>query len=271
MNVSIPIAIPRLRRPERFDASRWPKDFRVQEYRAGIMRIAEPYLPAGEGASLADHLAVDRALRLAEREHSRQCGIGFTNVLYSNDATAYSQQTWNGSELGILQGNNDQPALTPLYFSNSSGVPVKGKRIRFEAEGVLSISNNASQTVIFQLRLGASGLTTYSGGSVGVSKTITCTQNVSNQWWRLQADIRCDVPGVGTNNMTLTVHGYVWSPGGFASPFCYALEPTTPDTAAWSNAAFDDSIQNYFNLSVTGTNTAGNTITVKDLIITALN
>ncbi len=75
----------------------------------------------------------------------------------------------------------------------------------------------------------------------------------------------CRTVGTGTGNSTLSGAGYVQSPGGFASPFVYPLEPTTPDTATWTQT-FDNSLTYFINLSVTwSASSASNTITCKAL------
>ncbi len=65
-----------------------------------------------------------------------------------------------------------------------------------------------------------------------------------------------------------------WEPErstGFASPFTYAIEPTTPDTATWT-AVIDASLTYYLNVSVTwGTSSSSNTITLKQLLLYGLN
>lgn len=179
------------------------------------------------------------------------------------DFTAYSTST---SEASLISGLNVQPVIPANYFL-FQGASLRG--IRIEAQGVLSTTS--TPTIIFQVRTGTtSGATFLSGASVGVSAAITTASGVTNKWWRLQLDLICTVTGIGTGNATLAGAGYVASPGGFASPFVYALEPTTPDTATWTSV-FDASVSQYLNLSATwSASSSSNTITCKQLIVSAL-
>lgn len=180
------------------------------------------------------------------------------------DFTAFSTSASEGS---IIAGLNEQPTIPALFFYNKPG---KGRAVKILARGVLS--NTGTPTIIFQARLSSTvGTATLTGGSVGVSAAITTQSGVTNKWWELGLDLTCYTPGQGSGNCTVSGAGYVSCPGGFASPFIYALEPTTPDTATWTQT-LDASVSQYLNLSVTwSASSASNTITCKQLQVWGLN
>lgn len=190
----------------------------------------------------------------------------WTELLFSNraDYTAFNSSAAEGS---LLAGLNQQPVIPALFFDGNRGF---GKGVRLEAAGVLGTTS--TPTITFQVRLGTTVGSSYlSGTSAAVSAAITTQSGVSNKWWYLSLTLLCNTPGQGTGNTTLSGAGYVTSPGGFASPFTYALEPTTPDTATWT-VAVDDTVTQYINLSVTwSASSASNTITCKSLTLTGLN
>jgi len=209
---------------------------------------------------LADLLALQQA-RSLRREQESMSGLTqtyaesfFTGVNF----TAFSTSSAEGS----LLGGNLQPSIPPFTFDQ--GARGAGKCISFLARGVFS--NTSTPTLIFQWRLGTtSGSSFLSGASVGVSAAITTGSGVTNQWWESRLDLICTTPGIGAGNCTLQANGYVMSPGGFASPFVYALLPTTPPTGTWT-ATIDDSVTQFLNLSaVWSASSASNTITCKSL------
>ncbi len=128
------------------------------------------------------------------------------------------------------------------------------------------LGTTSTPTIIFQWRFGTtSGSSFLSGASVGVSVAITTGSGVTNQWWESWLDVICYTAGTGTGNTSLSCAGVVSCPGGFASPFSYALEPTTPPTATWS-AVIDNAVTQFVNLSVTwSASSASNTVTCKKL------
>ena len=215
-----------------------------------------------------DLLALEHARKLHRRLHAVRCGgvtQTWTELLYANtsDFGAYASSAVEGSLL--TPGPKTQPVIPATYFEKTIG-----RSISIVARGVLSVTG--TPTIIFQARLGTTqGSTFLSGTSVGVSAAITTIVGVTNKWWELRLDLTCDTIGQGTGNTILSGSGYVASPGGFASPFVYPLEPTTPDTATWT-ATIDDAITQYLNLSATwSANSASNTITVKQLLAYGLN
>jgi hypothetical protein len=190
----------------------------------------------------------------------------WTELLWVNtsDFTALASFT---AEASLLAGPNDQPVIPALFFHNKQG---KGRALTILARGILGATSTT--TYIFQARLGTTAGPTYlSGTSVGVSATITTASGPTNVWWELRLDLVCYTPGIGTGNTTLSGSGYVMSPAGFASPYVYPLEPTTPNTATWTST-IDESLTQYLNLSVTcGNSNASNTVTCKQLLVAGLN
>jgi hypothetical protein len=236
-----------------------------------------PSMPAAfrpyEAAALRNLPRVDPGLMLAQRTRRRMNRLRcsgttgtWTECMFNNGAD-YSAFNTSASEGSLLGGVNDQPVIPALFFFNRQG---KQRGISLLARGVLSTTS--TPTIIFQWRLGTTlGSSFLSGTSVGVSPTITTSSGVTNKWWESRLDLTCYTPGLGSGNTTLSGSGYVASPGGFASPFQYALEPTTPDTATWT-ATIDASLTYYVNLSVTwGTSSSSNTITLKTLQLLGLN
>lgn len=217
-----------------------------------------------------DLLALRRAaLVQEERDYLRCSGLtGTWNELMfcnSSDYTAYASSATEGSL--IAGGGNEQPVIPATYFLNKPGYL---RSISLIGRGVFS--NTSTPTIIFQVRIGStSGSSNLSGTSVGVSAAITTQSGVTNKWFEFRLDLSCRVTGIGSGNTTLMGSGYVTSPGGFASPFIYPLEPSTPDTATWT-ATIDGSVTNYVNCSATwSSSSASNTATLKQLLLYGLN
>ena len=190
----------------------------------------------------------------------------WTELLWVNTADFSALASFT-SEASLLGGLNDQPVLPALFFHNKQG---RGRTITILARGVLG--STGTPTYTFQARLGTTSGSGYlSGTSVAVSAAITTASGVTNKWWEMRLDLTCNTPGIGTGNTTLSGSGYVSSPGGFASPFVYPLEPTTPDTATWTST-IDESLTQYLNLSVTcSSSSSSNTIQIKHLLVSGLN
>lgn len=209
---------------------------------------------------LVDRLALEHARQLRREQEALS---GLTQTYSESFFVGQNFSTINTftSELSLL-GGNLQPAIPPFTFDR--GGQGGGKSITLIARGVLSTTS--TPTLIFQWRLGTTiGSTFLSGTSVGVSATITTASGVTNQWWESRLDLICTTPGMGAGNCTLQGSGYVTSPGGFASPYIYPLEPTTPATATWT-AVIDDSVTQFVNFSVTcGSSSSSNALTCKFL------
>ena len=224
-------------------------------------RRATVLLPELCPSAHLDRIAIAEARR-RKQQAERMSGLTQTYaeapfVNYA-DYTAFNTSTAEGS---LLAGVNRQPYIPALFLGSQLAV---GKAFTIEASGVLSTTS--TPTIIFQLRLGTTlGSTFLSGTSIGVSAAITTQSGVSNKWWYLRFDFTCNTPGLGSTNATLSGDGFVESPGGFASPFIYPLEPTTPDTATWTST-IDGSVTQYLNASVTwSASSSSNTITCKKL------
>lgn len=187
-------------------------------------------------------------------------GPSYADCFFQNtgDFTALASFT---SEASLLAGQKHQPVLRAGLLANRDGPP---RVLTFYAMGVLSCTGTPTYT--FTCRLGSTaGDSSLAGTAVGVSAAITCASGVTNKWWELMLRLVCRTPGIGSGNCTVAGAGYVASPGGFASPFRYALEPTTPDTATWT-ATLAGEVANYFNLSVAcSASSASNTIQCKHL------
>jgi hypothetical protein len=215
-----------------------------------------------------DVLALQSARRI-RREQERLSNLSgtYTEAIYTNYAD-YTANANTSTETSLLVGVNRQPVLPALFFDQQGRA--NGKAITILARGVLSTTS--TPTIIFQVRLGTTaGASFLSGTSVGVTAAITTAAGVTNKWWELRLDLICNAVGIGSNNTTLSGAGYVTSPAGFASPFTYALEPTTPDTATWTST-IDNSVTQYMNISTTwSAASASNTITLKQLIVAGLN
>lgn len=179
----------------------------------------------------------------------------------------FSALASSASEGSLLSGVNDQPMFNPPFWHNRQG---RGRTILIDAMGVFSTTG--TPTLIFQVRLGTTSGSAYlSGTSVGVSAAITTQSGVTSKAWYLHLALVCTVPGIGTGNSTLAGAGWVKSQSGFASPFDYPLEPTTPDTATWTST-IDNSLTQYLNISATwSASSASNTITLKHLRVAGLN
>lgn len=165
------------------------------------------------------------------------------------------------SEASLLAGPNSQPVIPANFFGSTLA---KGKRLKFHAAGIVACTG--TPTYLFTARIGSTqGASDLTGTAVGVSAAITMQSGVTNRMWELILNIINLTPGQGTGNCTLHCWGSVKCFDGFASPFEYPIEPTTPPTATWT-ATINGAVTNYFNLSVTcSASSASNTITCKNL------
>lgn len=214
-------------------------------------------LPHQKRDWLAESAAVRRRMVL-DSFQATGYGTGYDETAFVNEAdhTALASSSAEGS---LLAGTNKQPIIPAGYF-------LKPGQYGFTllARGVFS--NTSTPTLIFQVRAGeTAGSAFLSGTSLGVSAAITTASGVTNIQWELRLDMTCTVRGIGTGNATLAGAGYVASYAGFASPFVYPLQPTTPNTATWT-AVFNAAVTQYINLSATwSASSASNTITCKYL------
>lgn len=214
--------------------------------------------------------SINFARRMARRNAGLRCSAttGTWNELMFVNSADYTAFNTSSSEGSLLAGgNNEQPVIPALYFFNKQG---RQRTIRLQAQGVCG--STSTPTLTWQLRFGTTSGSSYlSGSSVGVSAAITMASGVSNKYWYLQMIWTLYTTGIGSGNSTLSGAGYVMSPGAFASPFIYAMEPTTPDTATWTQT-FDNSVTQYVNLSATfSASSASNTATCKSLLLEGMN
>ena len=178
----------------------------------------------------------------------------WTNIA---DGTALSSFTSEASLIAFSPA--DLPAFPALFFN---GKDRTGLWFELEASGVLSCTGTPTYT--FGVHLGSAG-TVAGDTAIGVSAAITCASGITNKWWRLWLRATLRTPGQGAGACTFSVDSYVVSPGGFASPFMYAIEPTTPDTATWTVAPISSLVQNYLQLGVACSASSGsNAITCKN-------
>jgi hypothetical protein len=226
-------------------------------------------MTALERLQAADRQAVRRALVTHQDAHHNQNSFitgSLSEVIYVNRAD-YTPVASTASEATLLAGLNEQCVFPAAFFLNPSATR---RAVRITARGVFSTTG--TPTMIFQARLNTTaGAAVYTGTSVGVTAAITTGSGVSNQWFELIMDLVCATPGIGTGSTTLICNGRVSSPGGFASPFSYAVLPTTPPTATWT-ATVDGAVTSYLGLSMTwSASSASNTITLKELLCQGLN
>ncbi len=169
------------------------------------------------------------------------------------------------AEAGLLQGGNDQVTFSPPYFKQPfrRATSIWGRGI---------FSTTATPTLTFKFYLNSTiGLTQYSGTTIAASAAITSGSGVSNKSFAFRLDLVCTTPGQGATNSTLYCQGDVWSFGGFASPFSYALTPGTGDSATVT-ATLDGSVNQYFNASLTwSASSSSNTATLASLYCTGWN
>lgn len=236
----------------------WPKEYpRVMKPWGQIRHQPIPRHEVG------DFLALQRAREIERAMEGIRCSgtTGTWGELMFVNTADYSAFNTSASEGSLLAGVNEQPVVPALYFFNKQG---RHRGLTLRASGVLGTTS--TPTIIFQVRFGTTSGSAYlSGTSAGVTAAITTASGVSNKWWELQLDLQCNTGGIGTGNTTMSGAGYVTSPSGFATPFIYPLEPTTPDTATWTFVT-DNSLTYYINLSVTwSASSPSNTITCKKL------
>ena len=235
----------------------WPRSLPRRFTRRAAVRL--PRTPTA--MQLLDWRAEEYARDVARERDSYAGGFSqtFSECFFTNvaDHTAVANTT---AETSLFAGTNLQPTIPAEMFATINGS--RGKAVSLILKGLLSTTG--TPTIIFQVRLGSTaGATFLSGTSVGVSAAITTASGVTSKYWELRLDLICRTPGQGTTNATIAGAGLVTSPAGFATPFVYPLEPTTPDTATWT-ATLDGSVTQYVNASVTwSVASASNTIVLK--------
>ena len=213
------------------------------------------------GSEWRDAAAEAEARRLAERNAAIRCGgltQSYGECFYSNRQDFTTANTFT-AEATIIAGPNLQPTIPANYLGQTSSW---GKTLSFRAMGVFGTTS--TPTMIFTMRLGTTqGAADVTGTQVGATAAITTGSGVSNVTWYLHLDLTCNTPGQGATACTLSGAGLVYSPTGFASPFFYPINASTPPTATWT-ATINGAVAQYFNLSLTwSASSASNTITTK--------
>jgi hypothetical protein len=181
-------------------------------------------------------------------------------VIFSNpaDFTALGSFT---AEASLLAGQNTQPILPAGILL---GPGARGSILRCHASGVLG--STGTPTYTFSWRIGSTAAAV-SGTAVAVSAAITTASGVSNKLWVATLDLIVNTEGIGSGNLTLSGCGFIQSPGGFASPFAYAMAPGAGESATWTST-IDGAVQNYIQLSVAcSASSSSNAITCKKLIV----
>lgn len=185
-------------------------------------------------------------------------GGQWSNADYAN-VTEYTEKASFTSEVSLLTGVALQPFIPRHHFD---GPEKAGRSFRIRAAGLLGCTG--TPTLTFQLRLGTVvDPTDLTGASIGVTKAITLQNGVTSKPFSIDFDMNVSIPGQGAGGTTFIGFGWVDSPEGFASPFKYAFEPTTPDTTTWTFTR-DATLDYYLNLSVTSSaSNAANKVKVK--------
>lgn len=236
-------------------------DPRFAPRRAAEVRLPRPLT--------ADEYAEARAWERHRRHHAVQNSFltGTVTELIEVSRADYTAHANSTSEVSLIAGPNLQPTMPAGFLSGIKGY---GKTCMLIMEGV--VSTTGTPTIIFTIRTSSTqGTATVNGTTLGVTAAITTQNGLSNDYWRLEWSFTVGTPGQGTNNATLIGSGYTMSPQGWASPFIYPIEPSTPDTATWT-ATIDAALTQYIN--VTGTwsaASASNTITCKRMMFLGLN
>ncbi len=232
------------------------------------VRLPEPFNPDPHVSRL-DAIALHQArLRRAQSQFVQNSSLTqtWTEAIFVNrsDFSALSSFT---TEASLLGGTNQQPVFPSLLFDGVRGV---GRAFHIRGSGVLS--STGTPTYLLTFRLGTTlGSSYLSGTAIGVTAAITTASGITNKEFWFELDMVCRTPGLGSGNTTLAGAGYVCSPGGFASPFSYPIQPTTPDTATWT-ATIDAAATQYLNVSCTcSASSASNTITLKNLWVLGMN
>lgn len=157
-----------------------------------------------------------------------------------------------------------QPWFYPGFFGAYSGA---AKWVDIEATGVLQTTGTPTYT--WFVRLGSTQ-NVITGTIIAQSAGITTASGAgAGTYWELRCRILLKTPAIGSGNATITSSGTISSPSGFASPFIYSMEVSTPPNATWTTT-LDGSANQYLMLSVNpGTSNASNNITLKSLRVWA--
>ncbi len=169
------------------------------------------------------------------------------------------------AETALLNATTGQPWFWPGFWG---AYTAKGKVVDIEATGVLQ-TTTGPPTYTFFVRLGSTQ-NVLTGTIIAQSAGITTVASQgAGTYWELRCRIFCQTPGIGSGNATITSSGIIFSPAGFASPFAYSMEASTPPNATWTTT-LDGSLSQYLMLSMNpGTSNASNNCTLKTLRVWA--
>lgn len=230
-----------------------------------VAMLRFPPLPRHE---FADAWAIRHARRQHRRAHAIQNSLtsGTVSELMFENIADYTALASFTSEANLTAGLNLQPTLPGQYFH-----PVKGRgmKVTIRASGIIACTGTPTYQFFVRLNTTANAIT---GTQAAKSAAITMQNGVSNQHWELVYDLTCRAPGLLSTNCTLNGHGWVESPGGFASPFKYGLTTDMATPQTWNNIGIDGSVAQYVTISVVcSANSASNTITCKSLTMHGWN
>lgn len=215
-----------------------------------------------------DQLAIEQALRLNAREHSRQCS-GLTGTwaetIFANRVEFTSLDTFTSEASLLAGGTNELPTFPALFFHQK-----ERRHVKVIARGILA--STGTPTYLITLRLGTTAGSAYlSGTQVGCTIAMTTGSGVTNQAWHLEFDMICTAPGTGTGNTTLLCAGLFSCPAGLATPFAFNVLPSTPPTATWTQT-IDGGLTQYLNISATcSASSSSNAIKAKTLVVYGMN
>jgi hypothetical protein len=158
-------------------------------------------------------------------------------LMWNNGADATANAS-TSSETAMMTGLLDQPTIPALYFYAKPGLR---RQIRLHAKGVGSTTS--TPTVIGQWRMGTTqGVTQTGGTSIGQNVALACASGAASLLWETVLDCVCTITGMGANNSTLEVSG--WIGGPLFSSLQAELVPSSGSPAAWL-ATFDCSVTQY--------------------------
>jgi len=236
---------------------------------AGIKALAQPTPDDVRryGATLREDWGTPDAQRRDWNLCLATMGTNTWPELFFVNKAAATANANSSSEASLLAGLNAQPTVSPPTWAPQSG---RTSAVSLWASGILSTTG--TPTLTFYVRSSTTqGSGTLSGTVLGQSAAITTGSGVSNKLWELELHALCFTPGQGTGNATLSAYGWVRSPGGFASPFNYAITPGGGDSNTLT-ASLDGSLTQFLNVSCTwSAASSSNTITLQNTRCVAWN
>jgi hypothetical protein len=245
-------------------------DYQANRARTRFRKALDFPLRFGEGASLADRLALEHAWKMQERDRHIQCAYPYV-VDSSGDAvyTANASTAVETTQLTLsgTVGGQVSPSFPADFFS----VPGQGigRTACLEAWGYASVTG--TPTLTFTVRIYTSALDVSTGAILAISPAITASSGISNKPWYLKLDMMCSIAGQGTGKGSLQCFCEIHMPlGGSATGFAGttsqifdATALSAPDQTAWV-ATFDPSLKQYLSINTTwSASSSSNTSTLK--------